>query len=39
MHLLEGDVPGLQGAAVWTLSIQLPEELLGLALVLLQISA
>lgn len=38
MNLLKVHVTGLQSAAVRALSIQFPEELLSLALVLLEIS-
>lgn len=37
--LLEVHVPGLQGTALRALSIQFTEELLGLALVLLEVSS
>lgn len=37
-NLLKIHVPGLQGAAVRTLSVQFAAQLLGLALVLLEVS-
>lgn len=36
---LKVHAPGLQGAPLWTVSIQLTEELFGLTLLLLQVSA
>lgn len=38
-NLLKVHVSSLQGAVVWTLSVQFTAQLLGLALVLLEISS